>query len=58
MKVCELKKMLGMFDDYQDLKALVNLVNAEDEYVLDIEGVSTIEDDDRAFLVIKEDTLG
>ena len=47
-----------MFDDYQDLKALVNLVDVEDEYVLDIEGVSTIEDDDRAFLVIEEDTLG
>ena len=58
MKVCELKEMLGMFDDYQDLKALVNLVDVEDEYVLDIEGVSTIEDDDRAFLVIEEDTLG
>ena len=27
-----------MFDDYQDLKALVNLVDVEDEYVLDIEG--------------------
>ena len=58
MKVCELKNVLEIFDDYQDLKALVNLVNAEDEYVLDIEGVSTIEDDDRAFLVIEEDTLG
>lgn len=58
MKVCELKNLLEIFDDYQDLKVLVNLVNAEDEYVLDIEGVSTIEDDDRAFLVIEEDTLG
>ena len=58
MKVCELKNLLEMFDDYQELKALVHLVNAEDEYVLDIEGVSTIEDDERAFLVIEEDTLG
>nr|DAX75152.1 MAG TPA: hypothetical protein [Caudoviricetes sp.] len=51
MKVHELKELLRKFDDEQHLKALVDLDN---EYVLEVSGVSTIEDDDRAFLVIEE----
>lgn len=54
MKVHELKELLGKFEDEQCIKALVGLDN---EYVLEINGASTIEDDERVFLVIEEDAL-
>ncbi len=51
MTVYELKELLLEFDDDQEIKAVAHMDN---EYVLDVKGVATIEGDDRAFLVIKE----